>query len=108
MIDFIISNIMVMDIFTNPDQCSILGSDFNKILQEIFTMIQLAIPVLVVVLCSVDFAKAVIAQDEKDMKKAQSDAIKRLMIGAAIFFVPTIINLVLKYAGFISGTCNIG
>ena len=60
----------------------------------------------------VDFGKAVLAQDEQNMKKAQSTFMKRLIIGVIIFFVPTIINLLLHLANYawpsITGqSCNI-
>lgn len=106
MMEFIISNINVLGVL--PEECWILGQAFYDELQFIFTAIQIAVPCLVVVLCSVDMAKAVIAQDDKAVKKAQSDAIKRLIIGAAIFFVPLLIDILLGFAGMITGTCNIG
>ena len=88
--------------------CSILGPAFTDILQEIFMIIKVATPCLVLVLCTVDMAKAVMAQDEKAIKEAQSHAIKRVIIGVAIFFTPTLINFILELTGKLSGTCGIG
>lgn len=102
MINFIANNINILDECT-----SVLGTEFYNILQEIFTIIKIAVPVLVLVLCSVDMSKAVIAQDEKAVKEALSSSIKRLIIGVVVFFIPIIINLLLKYAGLVSGTCGI-
>ncbi len=99
--NFIINNINILD------DCSILGTEFNNILQEIFTIIKIAVPILVIVLCSVDVARAVIAQDDKAVKEALSSSIKRIIIGVVVFFVPTIINVLLEFAGNISGTCGI-
>lgn len=99
--NFIINNINILD------DCSILGTEFNNILQEIFTIIKIAVPILVIVLCSVDIARAVIAQDDKAVKEALSSSIKRIIIGVVVFFVPTLINVLLEFAGNISGTCGI-
>lgn len=99
--NFIINNINILD------DCSILGTEFNNILQEIFTIIKIAVPILVIVLCSVDIARAVTAQDDKAVKEALSSSIKRIIIGVVVFFVPTLINVLLEFAGNISGTCGI-
>lgn len=99
--NFIINNINILN------DCSILGTEFNNILQEIFTIIKIAVPILVIVLCSVDIARAVIAQDDKAVKEALSSSIKRIIIGVVVFFVPTLINVLLDFAGNISGTCGI-
>ncbi len=99
--DFLINYINVLD------DCSILGTEFNNILQEIFTIIKIAVPILVLVLCTVDMVKAVMAQDEKAVKESLSNSIKRLIIGVVVFFMPTIINVLLDFAGMATGVCGI-
>ena len=101
--EFLMNNFYLL-----ASDCNILGDSFHSLLQDIFVMIKIAVPCLVFVLCIVDFSKAVIAQDEKTMKEAQNHAIKRIIIGVVIFFIPTLINILLDLAGNISGTCNIG
>lgn len=105
MIDFLMNNLNVLLI---TGDCSILGAEFNSILKEIFMWVQIAVPILVVVLCMVDMAQAVISQDEKGMKTAQGKAIKRVIIGIAIFFVPVLLEIVLDLAGIATGVCGIG
>lgn len=105
MMNFIISNINILLI---TGDCSILGAEFQSILNEIFTWILIAVPCLVVVLCSVDIAKAVVSQDDKAMKNAQNSAIKRVIIGTVIFFVPLVLQILLDFAGIATGTCGIG
>lgn len=103
MMDFIMNSTMFLAV-----RCTLLGADLTNILNEVFTWIQYAIPALTVVLCTVDIAQAVISQNEENIKKAQSKAIKRIMIGVAIFFVPTLLKILLNYGGNIVGTCGIG
>lgn len=105
MIDFIITNVNILLI---TGDCSILGTEFQKILNEVFNWILIAVPALVVVLCSIDLAKAVVAQDDKAIKNAQSSAIKRIIIGVVIFFVPLVLQILLDFAGIATGTCGIG
>ena len=107
MIDFIMNNVSMMW-GVLPKECWILGQSFYNQLQYIFSAIQLGVPVLVFILCSVDMTRAVISQDEKGFKEAQNRSIKRIIIGVAIFFVPIFIDLLLGFAGMASGTCNLG
>lgn len=101
--------LQILGIFTNLTDCgSVLGDDLTKVLQDIYRAMQIAIPILVLALCSVDIVKAVIAQDEKDMQAAQMRAIKRVIIGMAVFFVPLILDVLLDLAGLATGTCHIG
>lgn len=105
MIDFLINNLNNLLI---TGSCSVLGTEFHDILKEVFGWIQIAIPCLVLVLCSIDFASAVISQEQKDMQAALNRVVKRVMIGVAIFFVPTLIEFMLDLAGIASGVCGIG
>ncbi len=52
------------------------------------------IPIILIVLLMIDFAKMVIAGNEGDQKKLFNLAIKRVIMAIAVFFVPTAINLV--------------
>lgn len=103
MLDLIINNFVLL-----AGDCSLLGDELTSILKDVFSWIMISIPVLTVVLCTVDLSKAVIAQDDGAIKKAQSTCIKRILIGVAIFFVPMLLNIFLTYGGNIVGTCGIG
>lgn len=109
MFDFIINslNFLAASLPSTAD-CSLLGKDFQKILNEVFEWLQLATPCLVILLCSIDLAQAVIAQDEKSMQAALPKVVKRVGIGVAIFFLPILLDFILKMAGIASGICKIG
>ena len=68
-------------------------------------IILILVPIAVVVLCTIDMARAVMEQNDKEMKVATTKAVKRIIIGVAIMFIPLLINTVLKIAGFASGSC---
>ena len=95
----------VLDI--NPD-CSLISNELYEIIQYCFLAIRISVPLLLIVLIIKDLVSAVSAGKEDDMKKAQSNAIKRIAIAIIIFFVPTIVNLVLDISGIASTTCGIG
>ena len=107
MIDFITSNLNNL-ISILPQECNMLGKGVQDILSELYTVVEIATPILVVLLCTIDMTKAVIAQDDNEMKKSQSRSIKRLIIGLAIFLVPTVLDALLKLAGLAEGICKIG
>ena len=69
----------------------------NTVLQYV----RVIVPILIIILGSLDFAKAVIAGKEDEMKKAQSTFIKRLVIGVAVFFVPALVNIIIYLADIV-------
>ena len=66
-----------------------------EFIREILGYITIAIPVLLVILCASDLAAVVIAQDDSVAKKAAGRIAKRFIAGAAVFFVPLIVRVVL-------------
>lgn len=75
----------------------LLGDDLLNLISEIFGYIQIAAPILLVVLGSVDFAQAVMSDDKDALKKATSKFVKRAIICVAIFFVPLILKYLLSF-----------
>ena len=60
------------------------------------TMIQIAVPIVLVVMGSLDLFKGITAQKEDEIKKGQQMFIKRLIVGALIFFVVVIAKLLIS------------
>lgn len=79
----------------------IFTDDIKAMLDEVLQIVRIAVPILIIVLGMVDFAKAVIASKEDAMKKAQITFIKRLIIGVAVFFVPVLIDIVMELANIV-------
>lgn len=86
----------------------VISEDLRDYLNTAFTIIRIAVPILLVVLIMKDFLSAVSSQKEEEMKKAQTTAIKRIIIGVIIFFIPTLVNIILGWIDVIPGTCGIG
>lgn len=97
------SNVYILDACSN-----ILGQELADILNYVFQIIRIVVPILVVILITIDFTKAVAASKEEDMKKAQKTAIKRIIVGVIIFFVPTIVKIILWLIGRTDSTCTFG
>ncbi len=86
-------------------------SDENSVawlLQQILNFIKVVGPLLVVVLSSIDFAKVIVKSDDEAMAKAQKKLGMRLILAASLFFIPTLVQVLLDVFGFISDpTCGI-
>ena len=87
------------------DCVGILGDPNNEdsvawLLQQILNDIKILGPILVVILSSLDFAKAIIASDDESMKKAEKKLMIRLILAVALFLVPTLVSVMLDLLGF--------
>lgn len=71
------------------------------LVDEILQYVRIIVPILVIVFGIIDFAKAVIASKEDEMKKAQSTFIKRLIIGVAFFFIPIFVDIIMDLADIV-------
>ena len=71
----------------------------NKIQNYFFGPVKVLAPVLLLVFTSIDFAKAVFANDDKSgMTKAKNNFLKRSAAALLVFFAPEIIKLILGLA----------
>ena len=55
-------------------------------------VLKVAVPIILIVLGMLDMAKAVMANEEKEMKEAQKRFIKRLIYAVVIFFVVALVQ----------------
>lgn len=65
---------------------------------------KILVPLIIITLACIDLFKLVISGDDKDMKAAGVNLVKRVIAGVIIFFIPTIVYLVLN---FVSGATDI-
>ena len=64
-------------------------------LQRILDYMRIFAPIIVVLLSSIDFIKAIFSSDEKATKEAQRKLVIRLVCALALFLVPTLIEFLL-------------
>lgn len=88
------------------DTSVVCQGNFGAFLKQMFSLIKFAVPILIIGLSVMDFIKALTAQKNEELNKASGKLIKRLIIGAIIFVLPTIIDYLLKIAGVTSSTCG--
>ena len=63
----------------------------------VIKVLQIVVPIGLIVMGTIDMAKAVIAGDEKKMKEAQKPFIKRIIAAIIVFLIPIIVNMVLSF-----------
>ena len=92
---------------------SLLGEDLRSEINSWLLYVKIAVPIILIVMGSLDFGKAFISSDEDAMKKAQKKFIMRLIIALVIFFIPALVNILLNIADQVwnisngNGTCQI-
>ena len=86
----------------------LLGQDLLDDISTVFTWIKITVPILLILLGSIDFGKAVLSDDQQELKKATSKFIKRCIIAVAIFFIPTIIMYLISFVDKIADvSCDV-
>ena len=66
------------------------------LLSQLMLYIKIIVPILIIVLGSIDLFKAVISSNEDEMKKAQKKFVKRIIAGVCVFFIPAFVNLLMN------------
>lgn len=75
-------------------------SEFLSIIsyiKEIMNFIRIGVPIILILMCAINLAQQMLDPDSK--AKPVSKLIKRMIAASAVFFIPSIINLVLSLAG---------
>lgn len=73
-----------------------IPSALPKVLNVVYIALQIAVPVVLVVLGTIDLFKGVTAGKEDEMKKGQNMFLKRLIAAVIIFFVFSIVKLIIS------------
>ncbi len=74
---------------------------FPYVVSTIVMLIKIIVPILLIIFGMLDLAKAVIAGKEDEIKKNQTTFIKRLIAAVIVFFVVSLVQLVVR---FVAGT----
>ncbi len=70
------------------------------IVRTVITIIQWAVPIILILVGSIDLVKAVMAGKEDDIKKNQNTLFKRVIAAVIVFLIPII---VLTVTGLVGG-----
>lgn len=100
--------ILMNNLLLLGDACADILPILRVLRQGVIPLIQMGIPILLIVLGTVDLGKAVIASEDKEVKAAQTRLIKRIIYAVVIFFITTIVSLVFNLVADYSGQDNDG
>lgn len=79
---------------------AIFGKNFINFLQDnVFKVIYIAVPIILLVLTTIDFAKVVFVDDKEGIKKAGNRFGKRLIAAILIYLTPTILIFIVNIIG---------
>lgn len=82
---------------TTSDVCTGGIKDVVGLAKMVIRVLQVVVPIGLIIMGTIDMAKAVIAGDEKKMKEAQKPFIKRIIAAVIVFLIPLIVNMVLNF-----------
>lgn len=74
-----------------------------NVISTAVTIIKIGIPVALIIFGMLDLGKAVMTNDEKEMKSAQSKFIKRCIYAILVFFIVAIVQFVVSILNTASG-----
>lgn len=67
-----------------------------QVARLIIRVIQVAVPFVLIIFGSLDFFKAVVAGDEKEMKQKRKPFVQRVIAAVIILLLPSLVNLIMK------------
>ena len=83
-----------------------IPAGIGNVVHLIVIAIQVVVPILLIIWGMLDFAKAIIGQDEDKIKAGQKTFIKRLIAAVIVFLIVTIVQLAINLAASVAGTEN--
>lgn len=83
----------------NIENCTdLVGKEIAGYFTIVWNLVKIGVPIILIGLGTIDFVQAIFAGKEDEMKKVQGKFIKRIIIAAMIYLVPTLIGFLLKIA----------
>lgn len=92
----VITCFIATPVFAETVGCGVI-SDITRPLAR---LILIAAPIILIIMGTIDFLGAVSASDEKAMKKAMNNLVKRFVICVVIFLLPLLVNIVMGWTVF--------
>lgn len=93
----------ILDEVNMDDGCGGFLFIVKIIRNGLFPVLQIGIPIILIVLGTLDLGKAVISSDDKAVKEAQGKLIKRCIYAICVFFIVTIISLLFTMVNEVVG-----
>lgn len=69
------------------------------VVKFILKIIQWVVPIILIVLGTIDLVKAVVAGKDDDIKKHQQTLIKRIIAAVIVFLIPMLVSILMGWIG---------
>lgn len=96
-------NLNILDYSTSTSCTGYFGSAsqegtlMNLLVYNIFRPIQWLVPILLLILTTLDFGKVVFTDSKDGMEKAKKNFVKRAIMAVVIFFIPTLLEIIFQF-----------
>ncbi len=90
------NNVNTKTISCGNNLISDVPNGVKNTVHTVYIVIQVAVPIIIVILGMIDLIKAITSQKEDDIKKAQMLFIKRLIAGALVFFAFVLVKMLIS------------
>lgn len=90
--------VLASDTVVNCSQDSTLVNVI-AIVRLVMNVICIAVPIIMILMGTIDLFKAVTAGKDEDIKKKQKALITRIIAGVLVFLVPTIVSVIMNLIG---------
>lgn len=100
----VMPNVYAVDIKCSAIPDVAIDEKIVDVVHIIILGIQIVVPIVLIIFGMMDLTKAVMGQKEDEIKKGQQTFIKRIIAAAIVFFVVTIVKMVLSFLA--GGTDN--
>ena len=81
----------ILAVCDNPEIAGVM-----KIINTIILLIRIAIPIILIVVLSIDFMGAIKTGDKDLLKEKTNGAVKKIIAATLIFLIPSFVNLIVK------------
>lgn len=75
----------------------VIDEKIPNTVHTLIVIIKIVVPIILVIFGMIDLAKGVVAQKEDEIKKGQHIFVKRLIAAAIVFFVISIVQLLIRF-----------
>ena len=74
---------------------SLAGKRLFSLAGSFFNIIKILIPIIIIIMGSIAFIKAILSGNDEEMKKSEKNFFKKLIIGCAVFFIFPLVSFLM-------------
>ncbi len=88
-----------MYLLANNEICTEQVGQIIGIVGMVLKIIQWAVPIILILMGTIDLVRAVIAGKDEEIKKHQQTLFKRLIAGVIVFLIPLLVSVIMGLIG---------